>query len=179
MNGSGEVIAYHSSKGETKELIKNELDIIKNRCKDDEMPEIIFTDNAGSHEASIKKVFPRAKVGQDLKHLINRPLEHCAKSHEHYSAFSIAFHGAFTDNPEVIQRSRSGKIVNVPGMLPGPDEIIRRAEIVISRFKALCSAGLFLKDFDHVWENQKEQIHLYIFEANILVEGILLLSNSG
>ena len=62
--------------------------------------------------------------------------------------------------------ARNGEHVYIDGRLDEPQEIIRRAEDTIQRYKKLFPEGLFLKGFDKTWEDQKPQILDYVFEID-------------
>ena len=168
LNATGEIVATSSAKGETKELIIQLLRSIKARCDKHgwPYPQVIFTDNAIAHEKSIKSVFPDIRVAQDLKHLINRPLEFISKSHPFSGDFSRSFHGAFTMSVEKNVQSRNLNWYKVPGPLDSPEVIIKRVDSVISDYHKNYS-DLFNKEFFKTWETQKEQIHKYVFEVYV------------
>jgi hypothetical protein len=51
MNGTGHILTYSTSKGETGNAIKAQLNIIKKRCQESKTAflEYVFTDNAEAH----------------------------------------------------------------------------------------------------------------------------------
>lgn len=168
LNGTGEVVAFSRSKGETAVMMESMLRKVKERCDRHRLsyPDAIFTDYANAHEACIKRIFPDCKVGQDLKHLINRPLEFVSRSHQHYGAFCKAFHQAFTQSSPQIARSRNGGLYNVAGLLDTAPMIIDRVDKVIDMYTRQCP-GLIKADFAKCWATQKPQIEKYIFDPVI------------
>lgn len=129
---------------------------------------VVFTDNAAAHETCIKSVLPGCKVGQDLKHLINRVLENCSKNHPLYAQFCKNFHGALVGCSKVPAQSRNGKVYYVPEPLKEPETIITCGDAMIKHFKSLPSGPtLFTNSFDTTWNYQKTQIRRYIFEVYV------------
>ena len=157
-----------SSVGETSILIYGMLTRIKERCIRliIPFPRIIFSDNAAAHEATFKKVFPQVLAGQDLVHLIKRPLEHVKRNHDFYGSFCKAFHEAFTTSTKVPVKSRNGKMYNVKGPLDAPDVIIDRVEKVIAHWNTTFP-DLLNDAFFKSWETQKTNIRKYVFEVYI------------
>jgi hypothetical protein len=128
VNATGEVVAFKRSKGETSAMLTGMLLEVKERCERLRItyPTVIFTDNAAAQEAYINRVFPDCKVGQDLKHLINRTLEFVTRTNNHYGAFCKDFHQAFTLSTKQLVTSRNGEKYYVNGRLDDPKTMINR-----------------------------------------------------
>jgi len=172
MNATGEILEESSSVRETTVAIKSILNVSKTRSDrlNSPYPRVIFTDNAGAQENAIKSVFPGCRVGQDLKHVINRVIDHCSKGHTLYGSFCQHFHGALAGTSKVPVQSRNGKWYEVSSPLRDPADIISAGDRSINYFKDLpdCN-GLFSQSFEGAWILQKEVIRKYVFE--IYVDG--------
>ena len=168
LNGTGEVIDQCNSKGETAATLIPLLRGIKNRRleqgKTDNDVFYVFCDNAMSWEVTIKSVFPNAKVGQDGKHLVNRLVECCSKTHPLYGEFTADLHAAFFGKETIPVYSRDGQVYKIPARLDHPEVIITRVERKIAAYK-LISQGLLKPEFDACWETQKPQITKSIFDG--------------
>jgi hypothetical protein len=170
MNGSGEVLSHTTSQKETSATLSGQLQALKERC--DRLavpyPQFFTCDDAKAWEKTIHKVFPDAKVLQDIKHLINRMIEVIGVSVDGSAQFSIDMHTAFTGTNMIPVRSRTGKVHMVEAPLDDGKTIINRCKKLIADYRNVYPT-MFSASFDSVWETQKPQIEKYIEDP--IVEG--------
>jgi hypothetical protein len=169
MGGDGTISAVEHLEKEDSENVTRILENMKEKCKKLGCPFPLYfcTDNTNAWADTINKVFPNARVCQDIKHLINRIVEKTAKSSAYYSNFAKEVHGAFCD-PDTTVTDRNGKVWVVAGLLKPPAEIIRLLEQIKNNYRILPEGEkLFLKDFDTVFENQKKVITKHVFDPII------------
>ena len=107
-------------------------------------------------------------VCQDLKHLINRPLEHVKKDRPLYHKFIADMHGATTNvgKKRSIQ-SRNGTWCNVPAPLDEGEVIWKRLVDIVENYKkdlADPDSNFFLKDFEKTFLGQKEHYENCVHE---------------
>jgi hypothetical protein len=164
-NGTGEIVLHVESKKETSSAIIEELKNIKCRCDRHNWsyPQYIICDNAAAYVKTVRKVFPNARIGQDLKHLINRPLETLSKGKEGSAEFFIDFHRAFNTGAKIVVKSRNGKVYKFDAPLDKPELMIERANKVISNYSAIYP-DLIKPEFHRIWEIQKPLVQEYIFD---------------
>jgi hypothetical protein len=169
LNGTGEIL-YHAAGKEDSAAINKALETIRRRCDTLGTPyPLYFTcDDAKAWENQIQRVFPRARVLQDIKHLINRCIELVGTAKDGAAAFSEDFHKAFTAASDIPVRSRTGKDYKISAPLETADIIIKRADAVIDRYRKLFPT-LFTEEFFGCWQTQKWQIEKYV--ADPLLNG--------
>lgn len=140
------------------DYVHKQLLNIKEKCARQKIPEPtdITVDDCCQFAPGVRKIFPNIRVCQDIKHVINRCIDCLSKNHALYSIFSQQFHGAFK-NPDIPVKGRDGKFYSVPNKLPPGTEILSRLEKLIEEYKEV-AASLFLKDFEHTFNNQKYHI---------------------
>ena len=65
-------------------------------------PTLFFVDNASdSLERMFQQYFKNCKISQDIKHFVNRLIEHLVKSHCEYTTVCTQLHGAFTSKLKI------------------------------------------------------------------------------
>lgn len=167
----GTVISRKAITNDSMEMMKPQLTELKLRAiKQNSVIQFFVVDNCCQARDTILSIFSEnnndgrymTSVIQDVKHLINRPLEMVNKMHKLYASFVADLHGAVTNGGKTIKvKSRNGQWANVDAPLDTSDVIWHRLEMVVENYsKALCDGGeelsaLFLKDFHKEFHNQK------------------------
>ena len=123
----GTVLSRKAITNDSFEMIKPQLLELKMRAKkQDSCVRYVVVDNCCQSRGCIQDVFSdktddgqyKTSVVQDIKHLINRPLEMINKTHKLYASFVADFHGAVTDGGKKIKvKSRNGQWANVEAPL--------------------------------------------------------------
>jgi hypothetical protein len=102
-------------------------------------------------------------VVQDVKHLINRPLEMINKTHKLYASFVADFHGAVTDSGKKVKvKSRNGEWANVDAPLDSSDVIWNRLQIEQKYHWFNCFKEIYDDEGKHYYESRADMdFHLY------------------
>lgn len=130
----------------------------------------IVVDNCCHSRGSIHRVFSEkddngsfiTMIVQDVKHLINLPLEEVMKTHKVYASFVADLHGAVTNGGRKIKvMSRNGDWSNVEAPLDSGQVIWDRLVSAVEEYRgALTNSGdsncsLILKGFEKEFQNQQ------------------------
>jgi len=169
--GNGTVISRAAIANDSMEMIKPQLTELKMRATKQQCSiKYIVVDNCCHSRGSIHQVFSEkddngsfiTMIVQDVKHLINRPLEEVMKTHKLYASFVADLHGAVTNGGRKIKViSRNGEWSNVEAPLDSGQVIWDRLVSVVEEYRgALTKAGdsncsLFLKGFEKEFQNQQ------------------------
>jgi hypothetical protein len=167
----GTVLSRKAITNDSLEMVKPQLVELKMQAKkQNSCVRYIVVDNCCQSRGSIQAVFSEktedgqfiTSIVQDVKHLINRPLEMVNKTHKLYASFVADFHGAVTDGGKKMKvKSRNGEWANVDAPLDSSDVIWRRLESIVTNYeKSLRNGGeelsaLFLKGFENDFNKQK------------------------
>ena len=77
--------------------MKARCDKIKIKNPSFEYPRLFYVDNASEAlQKFFRETFPDCELSQDVKHFVNRLIEHLHRGNDQYSVLSTALHGAFT-----------------------------------------------------------------------------------
>lgn len=179
LNGTGEISSFRRAKQEGHVYIRSILNELRERCIRlnvplEKRPKYFYVDNAVHMRGVIHEYFPESEVYQDVKHLINRLIEHTSKQSSLYVEFSKDFHGVFTKHKITVESRVSGNTHKIPAPLSDSQEIVRDLQALIDRYKGFSLAAnggkpLFLNDFDAEWEKQKIQIEENI--KDVFIDG--------
>lgn len=138
MGGDGLVTLYRSTLGTGNIPIKESLEEIKDKCDLMKIPypEYFCVDNVETTEGIIKEIFPSAKIHQDIKHLMDRPLSTLSKRHDMYYDFAAALGNAITEARNKIDVfGRDGKIYQIKPPLSKGKVIWKRVKNTYFQFK--------------------------------------------
>lgn len=111
-SGDGTVISRATTTNDSLDMVKPQL--IKLKLQAEKQGHVIkhfVVDNCCHSRNAIQQVFSDkdeqgcfiTSVIQDIKHLINRPLEEIVKTHKLYASFVADLHGAVTDSGRKIK----------------------------------------------------------------------------
>lgn len=167
----GTVISRRATINDSLEMVKPQLIELKLRAdRQGVKVEYFVVDNCCLSRGTIQGVFNSkdadgnftTSIIQDVKHLINRPLEYINKTHKLYSSFISDFHGAVTDNGRKVKvKGRNGHWANVEAPLDSGEVIWGRLVKLYDSYKESLlkggeqSSSLFLKGFDQAFMGQK------------------------
>ena len=70
---------------------------------------------------------------------------------------------------QISDQGRSGKVYHdIPGKLLPGEQIVAKVDALVTRYRAMThGSGLFLKDFETVWNNQKDVILNFVKDVEI------------
>ena len=148
--------------GNTKGPTDLEDALLKIKAKCDRLgtayPTYVCVDDCCQCERTIHKVFPLAKVGQDIKHLINRMVGQLNKTSEAYGIACQELHNAITGGKMWV-RSRTGKLCEIDAPLPAPATMLAQLDRCIANLRQVdVNHNLFKADFDKTVTTQKDHI---------------------
>jgi hypothetical protein len=149
INGTGQCCAYARSTNERDDDLRALLEKIRDRC--DKLrapyPRIVFVDNADEYvQRLVQSILGgECKIGQDIKHFVNRLVRCLNKENANYTPVCEALHRAFTTKPTpTIGRNLISR--QQPGRVAGHMEIVQSIKDI--RLGQVLNESLFRTERD-------------------------------
>jgi hypothetical protein len=178
--GSGMVINRMKVINDDHTRLRVQLDDLKKRANaQGVIIRTIISDDCCAMRPMINSIFNEKIEGTntfatsssgDAKHILNRALECVSKKHRLYSEFSKSYHACVVTGGTEPVLSRNGNWYKVPVKLDSGEQMWKRFEDLIEKYKVLETANLvsegplFLKDFDDTHKRQKYHFENCLFD---------------